>query len=88
MLALLCRIHDVLEHCRFVLGQVRERFAVEANFFFRKGVDELAVCRSKFARHGVDFDIPEAAERALLGAAVAEGVGAGFEYCRFGELDF
>src|SRR5436190_21018849 len=60
-------------------GDVREDLAVYLDLGEAKAVHELAVRQSLAPRRGVDAGDPEAAEVALLVAAVAVGVAVGLE---------
>jgi len=53
-----------------------EGFAVEAEVLLLGGTHELGIGETVLAESRVDLDVPEAAEVALLVAAVGEGVGA------------
>ena len=79
---LLQRLHDVLEHFRFVLSEVGENLTVDFDVGLQEGIDELGVGRAVHAGGGVDLDGPEFAELALLFLAVGEleapGVQGGF----------
>src|SRR5919112_4492440 len=63
------------ERLRVADGDVREHLAVELDAGLLEAVHELAVAHALLARGGVDPHDPEAAEVALLVAAVAVRVG-------------
>ena len=71
---LLHRIHNSLEGCRVIHGEIGEGLAVDLKSF---GVDfshEFGIAHSVFAGAGVDTLDPKGAEVALLGAAVTVSV--------------
>lgn len=62
-----------------MLGKVGEGLAVQLDVLCFERADQLAVGESERTCTGIDFDGPELAEVTLLGSAIAEGVGTGFE---------
>jgi len=69
---------QALKDLGVVFGEIRKRFAVEGDVGFLEGTDESRVGEAERTDAGVDAQRPEVAELALLGAAVAESVLAGF----------
>lgn len=65
-------------------GKLGENFAVEFDMLFFFERDETCVRETVLAECVVEADDPETSEGALLGAAVAMRVLAGFEYGFFG----
>lgn len=65
-------------------GEFGENFAVELDMLLLLEVDKRAIGHPVFAERIVEADDPETPEGTLLGAAVAVGVFAGFEYRFFG----
>ena len=72
-------LHDfyqLVERGRVVNRDFGHRFAVEHDRRQLQAVDEFAVAQAAHPAGGVDANNPEAAERTLLGATVAEREGA------------
>ena len=73
--SLLHLVHDGLESLGVVDGEVSEHLAVDFNTSLVKSAHKMRVRETLEACSSVDTLNPESAEVALLGAAVAEGVG-------------
>src|SRR5687767_11029115 len=84
---LLYGFDNLAEHRRVLLGHLGEHLAVDSDVLRLQHADEAAVAQTKHAHGSVDLEVPQVAERALLGAAVAEGVHASLEHGRAGEAD-
>lgn len=71
-----------------VFGKRGEHLAIELHAGFVQEGDEAAIAESFGAEGGIESQRPELAELALLHAAVAVGILAGFEFRGAGEFDF
>ena len=72
------RLEDSFERLGVVHREVGEDFAVQADVLLRKLTHELGVGDAVLTAGGVDPLDPEGAEIALLGPAVAIGIGESF----------
>ena len=72
------------EGCGFVDGEIGEDLAVKRIAFGFLKTDEFVVAKAVFAKGDAQARDPQSAHRALLGAAIAIGVLAGFEDSFFG----
>ena len=76
---LLCGFNKLLEDIWIFHGHLRKDFAIESDILGLLESDEFAVLDAGEAESGIQSRDPEAAEAALLGAAVAPGIGAGLD---------
>ena len=63
-----------------VLCKISQDFAVNSYIGLLEKINESGVGETKFADGGVDLQVPEVPEGALLSSAVAEGVGTSFQH--------
>ena len=68
---------DFFESLGLEFSEMGERLAVEAEVGLLGGAHELGIGHAVLAEGGIDLDVPEAAEVALLVAAMGKRVGAG-----------
>lgn len=83
-----CFFNDVLENFRMIFCHGRQDFSIKRDIGFFESVDESTVAHSKRSKCGVQTHLPQTAHGAFFGAAVAEGVDAGFEHGRSGLSNF
>src|SRR5262249_52853567 len=80
-------LHQFVEHVRAVNRQLAERLAIERHVGFGQAVNELRIANAARPARRRHTHNPQRAEVSLLGAAIAEGEGAGPKHGFGGHLD-